>query len=153
MLPLFIILQGGGCSNDDDGGSDGTNNNFVTFQGVTNNANGGCNVQSDDGLDIFCVYSAFYQLDGLSYNIAISHEGVCRSATFNLVNDYDQPSNASFVLQIASEGVPVETFVGSSGTINLVDSGVSSSISFDGTIVSLNTGTSETISGYVKCPL
>ncbi|MEY8849762.1 hypothetical protein AB9K26_13165 [Psychroserpens sp. XS_ASV72] len=152
LIPLAIFLQGG-CSDDDDGGSDGTNNNYITFQGVTNDGNGGCNVQSDTGLDISCVYSVFYQLDGLSYGIAISHDGVCRSGTFNLSDGIDQSSDAFFVLQITSDGVPVETFVGSSGTVDLVDSGVSSSASFDGTVISLDTGVTESISGYVKCPL
>ncbi len=154
LIPMLIFLQGGACSSDDDGGSDDNNpTNFIRFQGITNEGNGGCNVQADEGLDISCVYSLFYQLDGLSYAIAISHEGVCRSATFNLTDSLDQPSDAFFVLQITSEGVPVETFVGLSGSIDLVDTGVSSSATFEGTIVSLDTGVAEDISGFVKCPL
>lgn len=154
MIPLFIVLQGGGCESDDDGGStDGTINNFITFLGVTNNANGGCNIQSDDGLDISCTYTGFYQLNGLSYTIAISHEGVCRTGTFNLRDDLDQPSNAYFILQVASDGVAIDTFLGFSGTVDLVDSGISSSMSFDGTVVNTETGEEEAISGFIQCPL
>ena len=143
MIPLFIFLQGGGCSSDDDGANDGTADNYITFLGVTNDANGGCNIQSDDGLDISCTYTAFYQLDGLSYTIAISHEGECRTGTFNLRDDLDQPSNAYFILQIAEDGVPIETYLGFSGTVNLVDTGISSSVSFDGTVVNIDSGIEE----------
>ncbi|WP_299222871.1 hypothetical protein [uncultured Psychroserpens sp.] len=152
MMPLFIFLQGGGCSDDDDG-SDNTNANFINFLDTTNDGNGGCNIQSDDGLDISCTYSAFYQRDGLSYTIAISHEGVCRSGTFNLRDNLDQPSNVYFILQVASNGVAVDTYLGFSGTVNLTDTGTSSSIRFNGTVINTDTGEEEPIEGFVQCPL
>ncbi len=153
MIPLFIVLQGGGCSDDDDGTTDGTSNNFITFLGVTNDASGGCNVQSDTGLDISCSYSGFYQLDGLSYTVTITHEGVCTTGTFNLRDNLDQPSHAYFILQVASNGVAVDTYLGFSGTVDLVDSGISSSMSFEGTVVHTVTGEEEAISGFIQCPL
>lgn len=152
MIPLFIILQGGGCSSDDDG-SDGTSDNFINFLGTTNDGNGGCNIQSDDGLDISCTYSAFYQRDGLSYTIAISHEGECRTGTFNLRDNLDQPSNAYFVLQVASNGVAIDTYLGFSGTVNLTDTGANSSVRFDGTVVNISSGEEKAIEGFVSCPL
>lgn len=154
MIPLFIFLQGGGCSSDDDTiPNDGTSDNFITFLGITNDANGGCNIQSDDGLDISCTYSAFYQLDGLSYTIAVSHEGECRTGTFNLRDDLDQPSNAYFILQVASDGVAIDTYLGFSGTVDLVDTGISSSVSFEGTVVNTETGVEEAIVGFIQCPI
>lgn len=152
MIPLFVFLQGGGCSSDDDS-SDGTVDNYITFLGVTNDANGGCNIQSDDGLDISCTYSAYYQLDGLSYTIAISHEGECRTGTFNLRDNLDQPSNVYFILQVAENGVATATYLGFSGTVNLVDTGISSSVSFDGTVINNITGDEEAIVGFVQCPI
>ena len=153
MIPLFIILQGGGCSNDDDNGTDGTNNNFITFLGTTNDGNGGCNIQSDDGTYVSCTYSAFYQRDGLSYTIAINHEGVCRTGTFNLRDNLDQPSNVYFIMQVASNGVAIDTYLGFSGSVNLSDTGVSSSVRFEGTVVNISTGDEEEIEGFVQCPL
>lgn len=153
MIPLFIILQGGGCSNDDDGGSDGTINNYINFLGTTNDGNGGCNIQSDDGLDISCTYSAFYQRDGLSYTIAVSHEGICRTGTFNMRDNLDQPSNAYFFLQVASDGVGIENYFGFSGTVELIDTGISSSIRFNGTVISSLSGEEEAIEGFVQCPI
>jgi len=152
LLPLFIVLQGGGCSSDDDA-SDGANDNFINFLDTTNTGNGGCNIQSDDGLDVSCTYSAFYQRDGLSYTIAITHEGECRTATFNLRDNLDQPSNAYFVLQVASNGVAIDTYLGFSGTVDLVDTGTSSSVSFDGVVINTTTGEEEAIEGFVQCPL
>ncbi|MEM1002321.1 MAG: hypothetical protein AAGH46_06715 [Bacteroidota bacterium] len=153
LLPLIFFLQVGGCSDDEDENNDGNIESFVTFQGETNTAVGGCNVQSDAGLDILCNYLANYQLNGLNYGIAISNDGICRTATFNLSNDFEGDGNALFVLQITDNGIPLETFVGVSGTIDLVDSGVSSSMRFQGTIISLDTGVEETIEGFVQCPL
>ena len=153
IIPLSILLQGG-CSSDDDGGStDGTSDNFITFLGTTNDANGGCNIQSEDGLDVSCTYSAGYQFDGLSYTIAVSHEGICRTGTFNMRDNRDQPSNAYFFLQVASEGVGIENYFGFSGTVDLVDTGVSSNMRFSGTVVSSLTGEEEAIEGFVQCPL
>jgi len=153
MIPLYFFLQGGGCSSDDDGGNDGTNDNFITFLGVTNDANGGCNIQSDDGLDISCTYSAGYQFDGLSYTIAVSHEGICRTGTFNMRDNLDQPSNAYFFLQVASDGVGIENYFGFSGTVDLVDTGSSSNMRFSGTVVSSLSGEEEAIEGFLQCPL
>ena len=153
MIPVFIFLQGGGCSDDDDSGTDGTNNNYITFLGVTNDANGGCNIQSDDGLDISCTYSAGYQLDGLSYTIAVSHEDLCRTGTFNMRDNLDQPSNAYFFLQVASDGVGIENYFGFSGTVELVDTGISSNMRFNGTVINSSTGVEELIEGFVQCPL
>lgn len=151
LLPLFIFLQGGGCSSDDENGTDGTNDNFINFSDTANDGNGGCNIQSDDGLDISCTYSAFYQRDGLSYTIAVTHNGECRTATFNMRDNLDQPSNAYFILQIASNGVAIDNYLGFSGTVNLVDTGISSSIRFDGTVVNTVTGVEEAIEGFVQC--
>ncbi|NRA91985.1 MAG: hypothetical protein HRU26_04765 [Psychroserpens sp.] len=154
MIPLMIFLQGGACSSDDDDGSDdGTNNNFILFQDVSSIPTGGCNIQSDAGLETLCNYLANYQIDGLNYGIAISHEGFCRTGTFNLGNDFQGEGNTSFILQITDQGIPVETFVGVSGTVDLSDSGASSSMSFEGIIVSLDTGVQESIEGFVHCPL
>nr|WP_321234470.1 hypothetical protein [uncultured Psychroserpens sp.] len=152
LLPLFIFLQGGGCSSDDDS-SDGTNDNFINFLGTTNDGNGGCNIQSDDGLDVSCVYTAFYQRDGLSYTIAVTHTGECRTATFNMRDNLDQPSHAFFLLQVASNGVAIDNYLGFSGTVDVVDSGISSSIRFDGTVVNTVTGEEEAIEGFVQCAL
>lgn len=151
LVPLLIVLQGGACSSDDDGGS--INDNYVTFLGITNEATGGCNVESQGGLDIICVYSGFYQLDGLSYGIGISHSGVCRTGTFNLRDDLDQPSDAFFVLQITDNGVVIDTYVGSSGTVDLSDSGTSTSMRFIGTVTNLETGEEEAIDGFMECPI
>lgn len=154
MIPLFIIMQVDGCDTDDEvNTNDGTENNFVTFQGTTNDPIGGCNIQSDAGLDISCNYLANYQLDGLNYGIAITNNGVCRTATFNMSNNFEETGDALFVLQITDNGVPIESFVGVSGTIDLVDSGANSSMSFEGSVISLNTGITEPIEGFIKCPL
>jgi len=154
MVPLFIIMQVDGCSSDDEGDvNDGTQDNYVNFQGTVNDPTGGCNVQSETGTDLLCNYLANYQLDGLNYGIAITHSGVCRSATFNMSNDFEEGGDALFVLQITDQGIPVETFVGSSGTVDLVDSGSNSSMSFNGTVVSLDTGVEEPIEGFIQCPL
>ncbi|WP_298904376.1 hypothetical protein [uncultured Psychroserpens sp.] len=151
LLPLFILLQVGGCSDDDS--ADDTGNNFINFLGTTNDGNGGCNVQSDDGLDVSCTYTAFYQRDGLSYTIAVTHNGECRTATFNMRDNLDQPSHAYFLLQVASNGVAIDNYLGFSGTVDLVDTGVSSSIRFNGTVVNTVTGEEEAIEGFVQCPI
>lgn len=150
MLPLFIILQGGGCSSDDDSGS--INDNFVTFLGVTNEASGGCNIETTTG-DFFCSYTGGYLNDGLSYTISVSHTGLCSTSTYNLRDNLDSPSNALFFIQIASNGVATDTYIGHSGSIDLGDFGVSSSMDFSGTVIHTQTGEEETISGFMECPL
>ncbi|MEO1030692.1 MAG: hypothetical protein AAFX55_04770 [Bacteroidota bacterium] len=152
LLPLFIVLQGGGCSSDDDDGGS-INDSFVTFLGETTEATGGCNVESQGGLDTTCVYSGFYQLDGLTYGIAISHEGFCTSATFNLNDELDDSSDAFLVLQITDNGVVVETYVSTSGSADLVDAGTVTSMRFEGTMRNLETGAEEAIEGYIECPI
>lgn len=151
LMPLLIVLQGGGCSSDDDGGS--INDNYVTFQGETTEATGGCNVESQGGLDISCVYSGFYQFDGLTYGIAVSHEGFCTTATFNLNDELGDPNDAFLVLQITDNGVVVETFVSVSGTVSLVDAGTVTSMRFEGTMMNLQTGEQESIEGFMECPI
>jgi hypothetical protein len=153
MIPVFLFLQSSGCSDDssDDGGS--INENFVEFAGVRYEASGGCNVESINGQDASCVYAGAFRSGGLGYAIAISHEGFCRSATFNLRDNLDQPSHAYFVMQITEDGVAIETFLGTSGTIDLTDSGNVSSIDFAGTITSVETGMTESIEGYLECPI
>lgn len=153
MLPLLLFLQTGSCDDDEGTTTNNTPDNFVTFQGVTNDAFGGCNVDSDTAGEFICVYNGGYNLDGQGYGIAVSHTGVCRTATFNMSNDTEEDGDALFVLQITESGVVVETFVGASGTVNVFDSGINSSVEFDGTVVSLNTGLTETISGYIECGL
>ena len=150
MLPLALFLQTGSCDDDSDGG-DNTPSNFVTFQGETNSAFGGCNVESTSNDEFICVYNGGYNADGLGYGIAVSHLGLCRTATFNMSNEPTDSGEALFVLQITADGVVMETFVGSSGTVNVFDGGLSSSIEFDGTLVSLDTGATETISGFIAC--
>ncbi|WP_299364977.1 hypothetical protein [Winogradskyella sp.] len=153
LIPLLIVLQGGGCSSDDDDGGGSINDNFVTFLGETTEATGGCNVESQGGLDITCVYSGFYQLDGLTYGIAVSHEGTCRSATFNLRDELNDSSDAFLVLQITDNGVVVETYVSISGSVDLVDAGTVSSMRFEGTMRNLATDEEETIEGFIECPI
>ncbi|WP_299523280.1 hypothetical protein [Winogradskyella sp.] len=152
LIPLLIVLQGGGCSSDDDGGGS-INDSYVTFLGETTEATGGCNVESQGGLETICVYSGFYQLDGLTYGIAVSHEGFCISATFNLRDELNESSDAFLVLQITDNGVVVETYVSISGSVDLVDAGTATSMRFEGTMRNLQTGEEEPIEGYIECPI
>lgn len=152
LLPLLFFLQAGSCGDDTEDDTS-SNLNFVVFLGETNEANGGCNVSSNPGSDPSCVYAGSYTSGGLGYAIAISHTGFCRTASFNLRDNLDQPSNAFFVIQETENGVGIETYVGTSGSISLVDDGIIRSMSFSGTVTSLETGSTETIEGFIECPI
>ena len=153
-LPLLLFLQTGSCD-DDEGGTttDTTPDNFVTFQGETLEAFGGCNVESTDDDLFICVYSGGFRANGLGYAIGVSHLGLCRTATFNISDEPTDSGDASFVIQASMDGVAVESFIGVSGTVNVFDSGASSSIEFEGTVVSLESGEEETIAGFIACEL
>jgi len=153
LIPFFIILQVDGCSDDEDDTNSGTPDSYVMFQGETNDATGGCNQQVDTGLGVTCNYLGSYQLDGLTYGFGVTNMGFCSSGTYEMSNNFEEDGEASFFIQITADGVPVETFVGSSGSIDLVDSGANSSMSFNGTVVSLDTGVEEPIDGFVQCQL
>ena len=149
-----MFMQAGSCGDDDsqdDGGS--INENYVEFLGSRNDANGGCNVESITATESTCVYSGGYSRDGLSYTIVVSHTGLCRSATFGLRDNFDQPSNAFFVIQVAENGVATETYLGFSGSVNVTDTGNVTSMSFEGVVVSNSTGKEETIKGFLECPI
>jgi len=153
LISLLVLLQMDSCGEDDsldDGGS--INENFVEFLGERNDANGGCNVESTTG-DFSCTYSGAYTDDGLGYAIAVTHEGLCRTATFNLRDNIDQSSNAFFILQVTENGVAIDTYLGSSGTIMVTDTGVVTSLEFSGTVVNTVTGEEEEIEGFMECPL
>ncbi len=149
LIPVFLILQDSSCSSDDDGGS--INNNFITFLGTTNEASGGCNVQSQ-GLEIRCTYSGFYTLSGLSYTIGVTHNGPCTIGTFNLTDNLNSESNAFFILQVAEDGVAIETYYGISGSIELNDYGTGSNMEFSGTVYNTSTLDEFDISGFIECP-
>ncbi len=152
FIPFFIFLQTDSCGDDtvDDGGS--INENFVEFLGVRNEAAGGCNIQSMGNPQV-CTYVGSYNNAGQGYTISISHTGDCRTATFNLRDNLNSPSNAQLFLQITENGVAIETYLGNSGTVNLGDFGSSSSMEFEGTVISSSTGEEETISGFMECVL
>ena len=151
-LPLILFMQAGSCG--DDTSDDGfINDTFVTFLGTTNDANGGCNIESMSGTQSSCTYAGSYNLDGQGYAISVSHTGICRSATFQLRDNINQPSNALFIVQITEDGVAVETFTGFSGTVDLVDAGTITSMAFNGTVLNTETGDEQAISGYMECPI
>jgi len=152
LIPLFVFLQTGSC--DDDSMDNITiNENFVEFLGVRNEASGGCNEESIGSSESTCVYAGAYSNGGLGYAIAVSHQGLCRSATFNIRDNFDQSSNAFFVVQITEDGVAIETFLGFSGIVEVTDTGNISSLDFNGTVVSTLTGEEETIRGFLECPI
>ena len=154
LLPLLFFLQTGGCGDDDsvdDGGS--INENFIEFLGTRNVASGGCNQGNPTSSNPTCAYGGGYSLDGLCYAIALSHTGFCRTASFNLRDNINQASNAFFIIQIAENGVATETFLGSTGWVDVFDSGTVTGFEFSGTVISTLTGEEETISGYMECPL
>jgi len=153
MFPLIMFLQTGSCSDDtttDDGGP--LNDNYVSFLGETNEASGGCNVESSTG-DFFCTYAGGYTSSGESYTISISHMGLCRTASFAMRNNADEAGNALFILSIASSGVSTATYTGFSGTVNVTDSGTQTSMQFNGTVINVATGDEEAIEGYIACGL
>lgn len=153
LIPLLFFLQTGGCGGDDtsdDGGF--VNENFIEFLGARNEASGGCNQGNPTSSNPTCVYGGGYQAGGLSYTIAVTHTGFCRNATFNLRDNLDQASNAFFIMQIADNGVAMENFFGSTGSVEVFDSGTITGLSFSGTVVSQTDGSVETISGYMECP-
>lgn len=150
-IPFFLFLQTGSCD-DDTTESNPSRDNFITFLDATNQAFGGCNVETATG-DFFCTYTGGYMSGGLSYTVSISHSGLCRTATFNLSDNLDNPSDALVFMQISSSGVATETYIGSSGTVNLSDSGINSSMEFSGTVTNTETGEIEEISGYMECGL
>lgn len=152
-LPLLLFMQTGSCDDDSDTTSDDSSSNFVTFLGETNDAFGGCNVESTDDDLFICVYNGGYNANGQGFTIAVSHTGLCRTASFTLDSEATNDGEAQFIIQISESGVAVETFVGVSGTVNVSDSGVNSSIEFNGTVVSLTSGEEETISGFIECGL
>jgi len=150
---LAIFLQTGSCDDDSNDVGGSINENFVEFLGVRNEASGGCNEESIGSSESTCVYAGAYTNEGLGYAIAVSHEGLCRSATFNLRDNFDQSNNAFFVLQITEDGVAIETFLGFSGIVEVTDTGNISSLRFNGTVVSTLTGEEETIEGFLECPI
>ncbi len=152
FIPLFLFLQSNGCSEDDSVTPEGTiNENFIEFLGVRNEASGGCNQESTSGTEFICVYGGGYLNGGLSYTIAVSHLGLCRTASFNLRDDVDQAGNSFFIIQVAEDGVAIENYYGTTGTVNVTDSGNLTSIEFSGTVTSTLTGIEETISGFMEC--
>ncbi|MEP0262536.1 hypothetical protein [Dokdonia sp.] len=153
IISFFILLQTDSCSSDDSSDDGGfINENFVEFLGVRSDANGGCNIETTTG-NFSCTYAGAFTSGGLNYAIAVTHEGLCRTASFNLRDNLDQPSNAVFILQATSDGVAVETYFGNTGTINVTDSGTVTSLRFNGTVINTATGDEETIEGFVECIL
>jgi len=154
FIPFFIFLQTNGCSEDDSVTPDTTiNENFIEFLGVRNVAAGGCNEESTSGTESICVYGGGYTNAGLTYAIAVSHQGLCRSATFNLRDNFDESGNSFFIIQVAENGVAIENYFGNTGTVRVTDTGNITSIEFSGTVVSSSTGIEETISGFMECGL
>ncbi len=154
LFPLFMLLQTGFCS-DDSSGDDGgpLNDNFVSFLGEINEASGGCNVESTSDAEFFCTYAGGYTSGGESFTISISHRGVCRTATFALRDSANEAGSALFILSIATSGVSTATYYGLTGTINVTDTGVQSSIEFNGTVLNVATGDEEVIEGFIACGL
>lgn len=152
ILPLFIFLQVGSCGEDDssdDGGS--INDSFITFLGETNEALGGCNVQSQNN-PIFCTYSGHATLaNGDTVVISVSHSGVCRTATFNLSDNIDNNGDALVFVQIATNTVVTDTYLGSTGTVDLGDFGLNSSMDLDGEVTHTEDGTVLSISAFIEC--
>ncbi len=153
FLPLLFFLQTGGCEGDDSDDLGSINENFIEFLGTRNVAVGGCNQGGPTSSDPTCVYTGGYSLGGLSYTVAVSHTGFCRSASFNLRDNLDSDSNAFFIIQIAESGVATETFLGSTGWVEVFDAGTITGFEFNGTVISLLTGEEEDISGFMECPL
>lgn len=156
LFPLFFFLQTGSCSDDSDGTSDDTGfltDNFVSFLGETNEAAGGCNVESTSDAEFFCTYAGGYTSGGESFTIAVSHRGVCRTATFAMRDNANETGVAQFILSIATDGVSTATYYGVSGTVNVTDSGVQTSIEFNGTVLNVATGDEEPIEGFIACLL
>lgn len=155
IFSFLLLLQADSCGDDDsidDGGGETLSENFVEFLGVRSEASGGCNIENTMG-EFSCTYAGAYTDSGLGYSIAVTHTGLCRTATFNLRNNLDQESNAAFIIQVTSNGVAVDTYLGSTGTVNVTDSGITSSLGFNGTVINTTTGEEETIVGFIECPL
>ncbi|MEP2937466.1 MAG: hypothetical protein ABJM06_09030 [Gilvibacter sp.] len=154
LFPLFFFLQTGSCS-DDSSGDDGgpLNDNFVSFLGETNEASGGCNVESTSDAEFFCTYAGGYTSGGESFTIAVSHRGVCRTATFAMGDNANESGTAQFILSIATSGVSSATYYGFTGTVNVTDTGIQSSIEFSGTVLNVATGDEEAIEGFIACAL
>jgi len=152
VLPLFFVLQTGSCDDDSSDTEVPVNDNYIEFLGARNVASGGCNQEAVSGTETICVYTGGYSAGGLGYTVSVSHLGLCRSATFNMRDNLDQVSNGLFILQITENGVGIENYFGSTGTINVTDTGTGSSISFNGTIISTTTGEEQTITGFMECP-
>lgn len=154
ITSLFMLLQTDSCSSDDsqdDGGS--INENFVEFLDVRSDANGGCNVETSSGGSFSCTYVGSFVNNGLSYTISVTHSGVCRTATFNMRNNIDQPGNALVLLQGAENGQVVSAYFGSTGSIQLTDSGTITTIDFNGIVINNETGEEEDIIGFMECIL
>ena len=149
ILPLFFMLQLDTCSSDDS--SDGpVNNSFITFSGETNEAFGGCNVQSQNN-PIFCTYVGSTTLaNGNTIGISFSHSGICRTATFNFSDVLDD-GDAVVIVQIATDGVVTDTYIGLSGIVDLGDFGATSNMDFSGDVIHSETGEIESISGFIEC--
>lgn len=154
LFPLFFFLQTGSCSDDSDGDTGGPlTDNYVSFLGETNEASGGCNVESTSDAEFFCTYAGGYTSGGESYTISISHRGVCRTASFAMSDNANEAGRAQFILSIATSGVSTATYWGTSGTINVTDTGVQSSMEFNGTVLNVATGDEEVIEGFIACGL
>jgi hypothetical protein len=146
LIPFIIFLQVGGCEDDDSSSS--SSGSTVTFMGETVSAQGGCNTQSTSGGFITCSYVGGFTVDGVSYGVSVSHTDVCRTATFNMT-DNTNDGNALFFISTSNSGGGF--FTGATGTVNVEDSGTNSSIRFDGTVTSSETGSSLAISGFIGC--
>ena len=154
LLPLLLFLQTGSCEDDDtpsDEAGDLTEN-YMNFMGGTSEAFGGCNQDSTSGDDLICVYAGSFVLDGLGYAIAITHKGLCRSASFSIDEQALEEGEAIVILQASESGVTIETFRGVSGTVTLVDSGTNVSFRINGTVQSTTDDSLEAIEGYIICP-
>lgn len=152
ILPLFIFLQIGSCGEDDTSTDIGSiNDSFITFLGETNEAFGGCNVQSQNN-PIFCTYNAHTTLaNGDTVAISISHSGVCRTATFNLSDNIDNDGDALVFVQIATNTVVTDTYIGNTGIVELGDFGLNSSMELVGDVRHTETGSILSIVAYIEC--
>ena len=160
LMFSVIFLMAFTCDDDDSGDNDDSNPNYVEYLGTRYEGNivtGGCNVENIQSEIINCTYVGGFFGDTMNYTFSVYHFETCRSGTFNMLGfgdlDIDDAfsGDAAFTMVATEDGVTVESFEGISGTIELVDSGVNSSVSFSGEIQSLTTGAITEIEGFVMC--
>lgn len=161
LLSIFCLCLCFYTCDDSDSDSQ-SNNSYVEYLGVRyedNLVTGGCNIQDLESELISCTYLGGFFAGDLNYTISIYHFGLCRSGTFNLLalGDLDLEDefsgDAAFTMAASEDTVTVELFEGISGTIELVDDDINSSMRFSGEVQSLSTGAITEIEGYLECTI